>query len=59
MMQPFPIDGHYRTHVISGVGYPRSDSVVQLVLSTVQCAMAGHWHYTAGPLRQRYPIEKG
>jgi hypothetical protein len=35
------MDGHYRTDVISGVGYPRSDSVVSLVLRTVYCAMAG------------------
>jgi hypothetical protein len=37
--QLFPIDGHYRTDVISSVGHPRSDSVVPLVLSTVCCAM--------------------
>jgi hypothetical protein len=38
-MQPFPIDGHYRTDVISGVGHPKSDSIVSLVLRTVCCAM--------------------
>ena len=35
MMQPFPMDGHYRTDVISSVGHPRSDSVVFLVLRMV------------------------
>jgi hypothetical protein len=39
-MQPFLMDGHYRTDIISGVGYPRSDSVVPLVLRIVCCAMA-------------------
>jgi hypothetical protein len=34
-MQPFPMDGHYRMDVISGVGHPRSDLVVPLVLRTV------------------------
>jgi hypothetical protein len=28
---------HYRTYVISGVGHPRSDLVVLLVLCTVAC----------------------
>jgi hypothetical protein len=36
----FPMDGYYKTDVISGVGHPRSDSVVLLVLHSVQCAMA-------------------
>ena len=39
--QPFPMDGHYRMDVISGVGHPRSNSVVPLVLHMVCCAMAG------------------
>jgi hypothetical protein len=26
MMQQFPMDGHYRTDVISGVGHPRLNS---------------------------------
>jgi hypothetical protein len=39
-MQPFPIDNHFRTNVICGVGHPRSDSVMSLVLHTVCCAMA-------------------
>jgi hypothetical protein len=40
-MQPFPMDDHYRTNLISGIGHWRLDSVVPLVLSTVYCAMAG------------------
>jgi hypothetical protein len=40
-MQPLLMDGHYRTNVISGVGHPRSDSVIPLVLHTVYYAMAG------------------
>jgi hypothetical protein len=39
--QSFPMDGHYRTKVINGVGHPRSDSIVLLVLRTVCCAMVG------------------
>ena len=38
-MQAFLMDGHYRTDVISGVGHPRSDSVMPLVLRMVCCAM--------------------
>jgi hypothetical protein len=41
MMQSFLMDGHYRMDVISGVGHLRSDSVVLLVLCTVQYAMFG------------------
>ena len=42
MMQSFPMDGHYRTNVISGVGHSRSDLVMTLVLRTICfCAMAG------------------
>ena len=33
--QPFPMDGHYKTDIISGVGPPRSNSVVLLVLCMV------------------------
>jgi hypothetical protein len=39
-MQSFPMDGHFRTYVISGLGHSRSDSVVPLVLRSVCCAMA-------------------
>ena len=38
--QPFLVDGHYRTDIISGVGHLRSDSVMSLVLCTIYCAMA-------------------
>ena len=38
----FPMNGHYRTNVISGMDYLRSDSIVPLVLRMVYfCAMAG------------------
>jgi hypothetical protein len=39
-MQPFPMDDHYMTNVISGMGHSRLDSVVPLVLRTLYCAMA-------------------
>jgi hypothetical protein len=38
-MQPFPIDGYYKTDIISVVGHLRSDSLVPLVLCTVCCSM--------------------
>ena len=41
MMQPFSMDGHYRTNVINGVGHLWSDSDVLLVLRTVWCVIAG------------------
>ena len=40
-MQLFPMDGHYRTYIISSVSHPRSNEVVPLVLRTVCCEMAG------------------
>jgi hypothetical protein len=40
-MQSFPMDDHYRTDVISGVGHPRSDSIMLLVLCMVCYIMAG------------------
>jgi hypothetical protein len=36
-VQPFSMDGHYRTDIISVVGHPRSDLVVSLVLCTIAC----------------------
>jgi hypothetical protein len=39
--QSFLMDGHYRTDIISSVGYPRSDSVVLLVLCTIACNICG------------------
>jgi hypothetical protein len=40
-VQPFPMDGHYRTDIISGVGHSRSNSVMLLVLCTVACNIHG------------------
>jgi hypothetical protein len=40
-IQPFPMDGHYRTYVINGVGHLRLNSVMSLVLRTVCSTMAG------------------
>jgi hypothetical protein len=39
-MQSFPLDGHYRTNIISDVGYPRLNSIMLLMLYTVRCTMA-------------------
>ena len=50
---PFPMDGHYRTNIISGVGHPRSDSVVLLVLYTVVVQYLGHRYCATGPSGQR------
>jgi hypothetical protein len=36
-VQPFPMDSHYKMDIISGVGHPRSDSIVPLVLCKVAC----------------------
>jgi hypothetical protein len=41
-IQSFLMDGHYRTDIISGVGHPRSDLVVLLVLCTVVVQWLGH-----------------
>jgi hypothetical protein len=35
--QPFPLDDHYRTDIISDVDHQRSNLVVPLVLCTVAC----------------------
>jgi hypothetical protein len=35
--QLFPMDGHYKMDIISGVGHPRLDLVVPLVLCTIVC----------------------
>jgi hypothetical protein len=40
-MQSFPMDSHYRTNDINGVGHPRSYSIVLLVLCTVYYTMVG------------------
>jgi hypothetical protein len=39
--QSFPMDGHYRTNIISSIGHPRLDSVIHLVLCIVAHTMAG------------------
>ena len=36
-VQPFPMNGHYKTNIISGVSHSKSDSVIPLVLCTVVC----------------------
>jgi hypothetical protein len=33
--------GYYKTDIISGVGHPRSNSVVPLVLCTIACNIRG------------------
>jgi hypothetical protein len=40
MIQSFPMDGYYRTDIISGVGHLGSNLVVPLMLCTVRCVMA-------------------
>jgi hypothetical protein len=49
-MQPFPIDGHYRMDIISGVGYPKSDLIMSLVLCMIAVQWLGHRNCTTGPL---------
>jgi hypothetical protein len=57
--QPFPMDGHYRTNVINGVGHPRSDSIMPLVLCMITMQWLGHRHCTIGPLGQCQPSLEG
>ena len=40
--QPFPMDNHYGTNIISSVGTPRSNSVVLLVLCMVAVQYSRH-----------------
>jgi hypothetical protein len=40
-VQSFPMDGYYKTDIISSMGQPRSDSVVPLVLCTMACNIKG------------------
>jgi hypothetical protein len=54
-MQSFPLDGHYRIDIISGVGLPRSDLVAPLVLYTIDVQWLGHRHCITGPSGQRQP----
>jgi hypothetical protein len=44
--QSFPMDGHYRTNIISIVGHPKSDLVVPLVLCIVDVQWLGHQYCT-------------
>jgi hypothetical protein len=46
--QPFPMDCHYRTGIISAMGYPKSDSVMLLVLCMVTVQYLGHRYCTIG-----------
>jgi hypothetical protein len=56
MMQPFPMDGHYRTDVISGMGHPGLNSVMSLVLrKACFVQLLGHWHCITGPSEQHQP----
>jgi hypothetical protein len=52
-VQQFPMDGHYRMYIISSVGYPRSDSVMLLVLCTIAMQYPGHPYCTTSLSRQR------
>jgi hypothetical protein len=36
-MQPFPMDSHYKTYIISDVGHLRSDSDMPLMLCMIVC----------------------
>ena len=58
-VQPFSIDGHYRTDVINGVGHPRSDSVVLLVLRTIVYNGWGISIVLRVPRDSANPAEKG
>jgi hypothetical protein len=49
-VQPFPMNGHYKTDIISGVGHSRSDLFVMLVLYTVVMQWQRHQHCTTGLL---------
>jgi hypothetical protein len=59
-MQPFPMDGHYRTNIISDVSHPGLNSVMSLMLRMVCFVqLLGHWHCTTGPLGLRQPYWEG
>jgi hypothetical protein len=45
-VKPFPMNGHYKTNIISGVGHSRADLVVLLVLYTVAMQWQRYWHCT-------------
>jgi hypothetical protein len=50
---------YYRTDIISGVGHPRSDSVVPLVLCMVGCNGWGTGIVLQVPRDSANPVEKG
>jgi hypothetical protein len=58
-VQPFLVDGHYRTDIISGVGQPRSNSVVLLVLCMVACNGWGTDIILQVPQDNTNPAKKG
>jgi hypothetical protein len=58
-VQPFLMDGHYRTNFISDVGHPRSDSVMLLVLCMVVCTGWGTSIVLLVPRDSINPVEKG
>jgi hypothetical protein len=47
-VQSFPMNGHYRMNIISGVGHLRSDSIMLLVLCTVVVQYSRHCYCTTG-----------
>ena len=58
-VQPFPMDGHYRTDIISGVGHLWSDLVVLLVLCMLACNGWGIGIVLQVPRDNANPAEKG
>ena len=46
--QLFPIDGHYKMDIISGIGHSKSDSVVPLVLCMIVVQYLGHRYCITG-----------
>jgi hypothetical protein len=58
-VQHFPMDGYYRTNIISGVGHLRSDLVVLLVLCTITCNGWGTDIVLQIPWDSTNPAEKG
>jgi hypothetical protein len=56
-VQPFLMIGHYRTDITTGVGHPRSESVVPLVLHMVACNDWGTCIVLHVPRNSVNPIE--
>jgi hypothetical protein len=57
--QPFLMNGHYRTDIISSVGHSRSDSIVPLVLCTVAMQYPSTSIVLQVPWDNINPTEKG